>query len=118
MRIDQVAEALADHLFGRMLRRALIALAIIALSVVALYDFTVAGTLALETQYGSLDARLIVGGVYAALALIAAIWWLVLGRPAISRAPALSNVRDMQIAMLVEAVMLGYALARKTPRAP
>ncbi len=114
MRIDQVAEALADHLFGRLLRRVLIALAVIALTVVALYYFTIAGSLALETQYGTLDARLIVGAIYAAVASACAIWWALLGRPA--RVPVLSNTRDMQIAMLVEAVMLGYALAGKTQR--
>jgi hypothetical protein len=118
MRIDQVAGAVANHLLGRLLRRALIGLAVIALSIVALYYFTIAGTHALETQYGALDARLIVGAVYAAAAAVCAIWWLLLGRPSTSRAPALSNPREMQIAMLVEAVMLGYALAGKTPRAP
>lgn len=118
MRIDQVAEAVADQLFGRLLRRALIALAIICSAVVALYYFTIAGTLALETQYGALDARLAIGAIYAAAAIACVIWWLLLGRPATSRTPALSNPREMQITMLVEAVMLGYALSRKAPRAP
>lgn len=117
MRIDQAAEAVADHLFGRLLRRVLLGLAVIALGVVALYYFTIAGSLALETQYGALDAWLIVGAIYAAAAIACAIWWHLLGRPSTSRAPALNNPREMQIAMLVEAVMLGYALARKTPRA-
>jgi hypothetical protein len=118
MRIDHVAETVADQLFGRLLRRALIGLAIIVLAIVALYYFTVAGSLALETQYGVVDARLIVGGVYAAAAIACIIWWMLLGRPSTSRTPALNNPREMQIAMLVEAVMLGYTLARKTPRAP
>ena len=118
MRIDQVAGSVADQLFGRMLRRGLIALVFAIFAAIALYHFTIAGMLALETQYGALDARLIVGGIYAAVALICAIWWLALGRPSGSRTPALSQQRDLQIAMLVEAVMLGYTLARKTPRAP
>jgi len=118
VQIDQVAGAVADHLFGRLLRRALIAAAVAAFAIVAVYHFTVAGTLALQMHFGPLEAELIVAAIYSAAALIAAIWWLALGRPATSRAPALSHPRDMQIAMLVEAVMLGYALARKTPRAP
>lgn len=117
VRIDHAAEAVADYLFGRLLRRAFHALAIIALGVVALYYFTIAGSLALETQYAALDARLIVGAIYAAAAIACAIWWVLLGRTSTSRAPALNSPREMQIAMLVEAVMLGYTLARKTPRA-
>lgn len=117
MRIDQAADAVAGYLFGRLLRRALLGLAVIALGVVALYYFTIAGSLALETQYGALNAWLTVGVIYAVAAIACAIWWLLLGRASTSRTPALNNPREMQIAMLVEAVMLGYALARKTPRA-
>ena len=118
MRIEQVADAIAGHLFGRLLRRTLIALAAIGLGVVALYQFTIAGSLALEPQYGAIGTGLIVGAIYAAAAIGCTIWWLMLGRPSTSRAPTLSNPREMQLAMLVEAVMLGYSLARKTPRAP
>jgi hypothetical protein len=39
-----------------------------------------------------------------------------LGKTTSTGAPALSTQRDMRIAMLVEAVMLGYALARKGAR--
>jgi hypothetical protein len=116
MRIDQVAEAVADHLFGRLLRRLLLALAAAVLALVALYYFTTAGTLALEAQYGALEARLIVGAGYAAAAIVCVIWWLLLGRASPSRTPVLSNPREMQITMLVEAAMLGYTLARKTPQ--
>ena len=83
----------------------------------ALYFFTVAGTIALETRYGALDARVIVGAIYAAVAIITTIVWATRGKPASSSAPVLSGQREMQIAMLVEAVMLGYALARKGDRA-
>ena len=117
MRLDQITEIAADHLFGRLIRRALMALAVAALGIVAIYYFTVAGTVALETQYGTLNARLIVGIIYTAVAIIIAIWWAVQGKSADFSTPVLSNQRDMQIALLVEAVMLGYALARKGPRA-
>jgi hypothetical protein len=117
MRLDQITEIAADHLFGRLIRRALMALAVAALGIVAIYYFTVAGTVALETQYGTLNARLIVGIIYTAVAIIIAIWWAVQGKSANFSTPVLSNQRDMQIALLVEAVMLGYALARKGPRA-
>lgn len=118
MRIDQLAGTIADQLLGRLVRRVLLALACAIVALIALYHFTVAGTLALEMQYGAVNAQLIVGGVYAFVALICAIWWLVLGRSGDTHAPALPHQqRDMQIAMLVEAVMLGYSLARKGQRA-
>jgi hypothetical protein len=80
------------------------------------YYFTAAATLALETQYGMLDARLVIGAVYTAVAIAVAIVWSMLGKTTSTGAPTLSTQRDMQIAMLVEAVMLGYALARKSAR--
>jgi hypothetical protein len=110
-------ENIAGWIFGRILRRTLLALLVAIFAVVAIYYFTMAGSIALETEYGLLHARLIVGGIYAALAIACAIWWTIQGRTATSNAPALSGQRDMQIAMLVEAVMLGYALARKGTRA-
>lgn len=110
--------AVLDHMVGRLLRRALLAIVFIALAVIAIYHFTIAGTLALEQHFSAIETRLIVGGVYGFIALVCAICWLVLRRPAGSRTPALAQNRDMQIAMLVEAVMLGYSLSRRTQRSP
>jgi hypothetical protein len=118
VQIDQVAGSVVDQLFGRMLRRALIAAVFVALAIVAIYHFTIAGTLALEQHFSMIETRLIIGVIYAFIALACAIWWLALGRSASSRTSALANPREMQIAMLVEAVMLGYALSRKTQRSP
>ena len=118
MRIDQITGPILDQLFGRMLRRILLAVVFVALAIIALYHFTIAGTLALEQHFSAIDARLIVGGIYGFIALVCAICWLVSGRPASSRPPALARSRDMQVAMLVEAVMLGYALAGRTQRSP
>jgi hypothetical protein len=118
MRLENIVGLAFDHLFGRILRRALIAFAVAAFGLVAIYYFTAAGTIALEAQYGMLNARIIMGAIYAAVTIAFAIWWwAVRGNTAGSSAPALSTERDMQITMLVEAVMLGYALARKGTRA-
>jgi type VI protein secretion system component VasK len=117
MRIEHLVEAAVGHLFGRLMRSALVALAVAALGIVAIYYFTAAGTIALDAQYGVLHTRVIVGAIYAAATIACAIWWAMRRRPASSSAPALSGQRDMQIAMLVEAVMLGYALAQKGDRA-
>jgi hypothetical protein len=116
MRLENIAGLAFDHIFGRVVQRALLALAVAASGIVAIYYFTVAGSLALEAQYGALHARLIVGAIYTVVAIVFAIFWAMRGRPAISGTPVLSNQRDMQIAMLVEAVMLGYALAGKGSR--
>jgi len=116
MRLENIAGLAFDHILGRILRRALLVLLIAGFAVVALYYFTAAGSLSLETHYGALHALLIVGAVYAAVAIAFAIWWARLNKRASVSAPVLSNQRDMQIAMLVEAVMLGYALARKGSR--
>jgi type VI protein secretion system component VasK len=117
MRLEDIAGLAFDHIFRRIFLRAFIAFAVAAFGIVAIYYFTIAGTIALEAQYGEIHARLIVGAIYAAVAVACAILWAVRGRRASSSAPALSTQRDMQITMLVEAVMLGYALARKSSRA-
>jgi hypothetical protein len=121
MRVDHIISAAISHLMGRMMRRAVAALALAVFAVVAVYHFTVAGLIALDGHIGTLDARLVVGGIYGALALTSLIILWAMGRkPAHNVAqamPALGSPREMQLVMLVEAVMLGYALARKRERA-
>jgi len=117
MRLEHIAGIAFDHIFGRILRRALLAGVIAAFAVAAIYHFTVAGTLTLEAQYGALHAQLIVAAIYTASAAVSyAILWAMRSRTASTSAPALSAPRETQLAMLVEAVMLGYALARKSER--
>lgn len=120
MRIDHMIGAAISQMMGRVLRRAVAALALALFALVAVYHFTVAGLIALDGHFGALDARLIVGGIYGALAVISlgALWFM--GRKAgTAKAPAVSgSPREMHlVAMLVEAVMLGYSLARKRERA-
>ncbi len=119
MRLDHLASAAVDHLLGRMLKRALVAGAMAIFALVAIYHFTVAGIYALELQFGQLDARLIVGGLYTVAALIAlVIFWAMRGKSVAASTPVLSNnAREMQLVMLVEAAMLGYSLARKREHA-
>lgn len=117
MRLEHMVTAAVGHLLGRVMRRAILAILMAVLAVVALYQFTIAGTFALEGPYGVVNARLIVGGIYAALALIAGLTlWILRNKTAAPATPALASQREMQMAMLVEAVMVGYALARKGER--
>jgi hypothetical protein len=118
MRLDQIAAATLSHLLGRLLWRALIAAIMAIFVIVAIYQFSVAGILQLGALYGVVNAHLIVGGIYAVLALAAFVTlWAMRGRNAASSTPALAQGREMQIVMLVEALMLGYSLARKSGRA-
>jgi hypothetical protein len=119
MQIEQIAQAALGHLFGRLARRAAIALVLVICVIVALYHFTVAGLLALDAQVGVLYARLIVAGIYTAASLIAvaALWQQSRKlRLTNGQAKTLTSPREMQLIMLVEAVMLGYELARKGVR--
>jgi hypothetical protein len=117
MQLGHITEFAIDRLFGRLLRRAA-GFALLALfALIALYHFTVAGTMALEGVYGALPARLIVAAIYLAAAVIVLIvLWATRHKPLISTGSgdALVAQRDMQVAALVEAAMLGYAMARKT----
>ncbi len=117
MSLYDIAATTADHLLGRLVRRALLALALAGFAIVALYHFTVAGMLALETRFSDLHAQLIVAGIYAALVAIgyAGLWATGHGQ-AKPDTPVLSKPREMQLAMIVEAAMLGYSLARKRTR--
>jgi len=118
MRVDQIVAMAANHFVARLLRRVIAAVALLIFAVIAVYQFTIAGMIALDGQVGVLNTRLIVGGIYAALAVAALIaLWALRGKPASSATPALNNPRELQLVMLVEAVMLGYSLARKRERA-
>jgi hypothetical protein len=118
MQLDHIAQAAISHLFGRFIRRAVFALILIGCAIVALYHFTVAGLMALDAHVGALHARLIVAGVYTAFAAISAgVVFLWRQPPRLNgSAKTLTSPREMQLIMLVEAVMLGYELARKGVR--
>ena len=112
-----ITEIVFNYLFGRALRRAMLVALIGVFTLAAIYHFTIAGTLALEAQYGLLYARLIVGAAYSAAALVTTIifWAMRTKRPnekrVVSATPA---PRNAQIAMLIEAGMLGYTFGRKS----
>lgn len=118
MRLEQIAATAMSQLVTPLVRRALVAALLALFLLIALYQFTVAGTVALEMQYGPLYAHLLVAALYSALALVTfAALWAMRAKRVETSTPALSEPRNMQLIMLVEAVMLGYALARKGDRA-
>jgi hypothetical protein len=112
MRLDHVAELAAGRLLGRVVRRTIAATVCALFILIAFYHFTVAGTFALEARYGALDARLAIGGIYAVAALITGGVLLVTrNRP--FNGKQIAQGRELQVIALLEAVMLGYALARR-----
>lgn len=119
MQIDEIITSVIGRLMRRLVRRG-IAMAVFALFLlVALYHLTVAGTVALEQLYGPLYARLLVVAAYVVLALIAFVYLFATrakrtaskARPSVSRAP-----KDVQIAMLLESILLGYTTGRGKSR--
>lgn len=117
MQLDHIGLTF-DRLVGRLLRRAALVAVIALCTLVAVYQFTIAGYFVVQANYGDVEAHLFVGAVYTFLALVgAAIIWAMRNRPARAATPAaLAGQREMQLIMLVEAVMLGYTLARKAHR--
>jgi hypothetical protein len=119
MSIYDIAAAGPGQLAGRIMRRALIGLAIAAFCVVALYYFTAAGMLALAARFGQTEADIIVAAIYAALAASGYLVLLAMARRtanAQTRQPLVGQTREAQIVMLLEALMLGYSLSRKGGR--
>lgn len=117
MQLNELASDTFNQLFGRLLRRALGAALLAVFAVIALYYANGAGTLALAQNFGALNAYLIMAGIYAVFALIVfTVLWANRAKPVVAGKPEglLASPKNMQIAMLVEAVMLGYTMARKT----
>jgi hypothetical protein len=116
MQLGHITEFAIDRLFGRLLRRAAGFALMVLFALIALYHFTVAGMMALEGVYGVLTARLIVAAIYLAATLTVLIVLYATRTKVIGAASgdAVVAQRDMQIAALVEAAMLGYTMARKT----
>lgn len=117
MQLNDIVQVTFNQLFGRLLRRALGAALLVAFAVVALYYASGAGTLALTQSYGALYAYLIMAAIYGGIALVV-LFSLYATRhksAAVNKAEdALATPPNMQIAALIEAVMLGYTMARKT----
>lgn len=110
-----MAASASERLLGALLWRLLLVLLAVLFAIAALYHFTVAGTLALELQFGMVYARLIVGGIYTALGLASAgTLWIFTRKTASAPPPhAQPSARALQLAALIEAVMLGYSVSRK-----
>lgn len=95
----------------------------VSAAIVAFYHFTIAGMIVFEIEYGVLLTRVIVGLAYAAVTVVALLTFWMRGRRTkglnvegffADEAAFPSGV--VQIVTLVEAVMLGYQMVRKSAR--
>lgn len=121
MRLSDVIAQAVNPVFARV-RRDAIAYALCAICGVAAIVFAASATvLALEPHVGVVYARLILAGVFA-LVLIATIITLRVSRPrtkpvalsaAAPQAQAQRSAQFTQLAMIVEAMLLGYTMSRR-----
>ena len=119
MIVEHMAEAAIGRIFAPILRRALVLGLFGIFALFALYHFTAAATLCFEIRFGAIQAQLIIAAIFTALALISlAIWWSLARTRTIPGKPVVAGARAKQLAMLIEAVMLGYSSAKKHGRAP
>ena len=125
MRLNDVVGMMVGGAVARLRRDAIVYGLCAVCAVAAVVMASSASLLALEPHVGAVYARLIVGGVFVLIALIAFVWLRLAqqpGRPAAAAMPASApaqaprNPQFAQIAMIVEAVMLGYSLSRKSDR--
>jgi hypothetical protein len=117
--MSKIVETIFSHLVGRLLWRIAGYATIVTAGLIALYHFSIAGTMVLESTYGVLTARLLVGGAYTVVAvLILLTLWLTRRKPTLESqkiAAFLSSPQNMQIAALLEAAMIGFIAGKKTP---
>lgn len=119
MRLGDLAGTIVGELFGRMLWRAGGAALAALLGLVALYHLTVAAMLQLEILYTPVEARLWVGLGYAVIALVVVgtLWFTRRKRTAQREqiAGLLNAPGNAQLAMLLEAAMIGFMAGKKSP---
>lgn len=114
--IDLIYTAL-QRVIQRILRRTVAWLVVAIALLAALYQATVAVTVELELQFGSVYGHLAIAAFYVAVAVVGmTILWLTARRTAISRAYRVSVAQlppELQVATIVEALLLGYTMARR-----
>jgi hypothetical protein len=119
MRLEHIVSLAISQLMGRLIRRVVLMAVLALLILAAVYHLTVAGVIALEQLYGPLDARMIVFGAYAVLALLVfAYLFATRARepPLDARATVSRRPKDVQMAMLLDSILLGYTAARRKSR--
>ena len=117
MGLSDIASATIGRFLGQLMRRVAGWALVAVFALAALYQASVAAALALEGMVGALYAHLIVAGVYALLATAVVVWlWLTVRRPLVDnefRKSLATLPVEAQIATVIEALLLGYAMSRR-----
>ena len=129
MRLPDIVTVALNGAAAKLKRDAVVIAIMAAGAVGALIMLTGASVLWLEPQVGMVYARLIVAAFFA-LMVVAAIVWMqrarsrahAIGAPPLSASaaagpdPVQRQAQFAQIAMIIEAVLLGYSLSRRSDR--
>jgi hypothetical protein len=120
MGLSDIASATIGRLASQLMRRVAGWALVAVFALAALYQASVAAMVALEAVMGVLYAHLIVAGVYALLAIIVVILLrMTVRRPFVDdefRKTLTMLPPEAQIATVIEALLLGYAMSRRKPR--
>jgi len=116
MALTDVAGHAVERFAGRLARRVAGWLFVGIFALAAIYQATTAISLALEFEVGAVRAHLIIAAFYvvAALIVVGLLWATSYRRgSAYAKAEAARTHTEIQIASIVEALLLGYSLSRR-----
>jgi hypothetical protein len=116
MALTDIATAAITRIAGKVARRVVGWVLVGIFGLAALYQASVAAVVALEAEVGSIYAHLLIAGFYALAAIaVVAVLWVTVRRPfaAHDRESLAKLPIEAQIATIVEAVLLGFAMTRK-----
>ena len=117
MALTDIASATIGRIVGRLMRRVVGWILVGIFALAALYQASVAAVVALEATFGALYAHLMIAGVYALAAIAGVTYlWVTVRRPLLDddyRKTLAKLPAQAQLATIVEALLLGYAMARR-----
>jgi hypothetical protein len=117
MAITDFASAAIGRIIGRLVRRAMCWALVGVFGLGALYQASVAAGVALEATFGAFYAHLIIAGFYALVAIGFVIFLgVTVRRPLLDdkyRKSLAQLSGEAQVATIIEALLLGYAMARR-----
>lgn len=118
MALTDIAGVAMKRMVGRLCRRAAAWLLVVIFALAAVYQATAAGSVALAMEFGVVNAHLIIAGIYAAIAAAIVVFlWTTSRRPAGRKhkrsLASAEPEHELQMATIVEAMLLGYSLSRR-----
>ncbi len=114
MGLTDLAGRAVERFVTSLCRRAAGWLVVVIFALGAVYQGIAAALIALELEVGPVRAHLIVAGVFVAVAVTALIALWTTARRSASPAHAKAAIEpELQMATIVEAMLLGYSLSRR-----